>query len=94
LNYDKDISLESIAKHVYLSPSYFSLLFKQVTGTNYVEYLNAIRIGRACELLKDIRYKIYEIAYKTGFRDEKYFSFIFKKVTGMSPSQFRNKIWT
>jgi two-component system response regulator YesN len=91
-NYSQDISLENISQHVYLSPSYFSLLFKQVTGINFIDYLNKIRIEKACELLKDIRYKTYEIAYKTGFHDEKYFSFIFKKITGMSPSQFRSNL--
>jgi two-component system, response regulator YesN len=91
-NYAKDISLENISRSVYLSPSYFSLLFKQVMSINFVDYLNKVRIENACELLKDIQYKTYEIAYKTGFHDEKYFSFIFKKVTGMSPSQFRSNI--
>lgn len=91
-NYKNDISLESIAHNVYVTPSYLSMLFKSTLGINFVGYLNKIRIEKACELLKDMRYKTYEIAEIVGYKDEKYFSFVFKKVTGLPPSQYRNNV--
>lgn len=92
-NYQSDISLKEAAEHVSLSPNYFSMIFKQLSGTSFVDYLNAARIAKACELLKDVQYKSYEVAFLVGFKDEKYFSYMFKKVTGYSPSQYRKNYY-
>lgn len=88
-NYQSDIGLKDAAEHVYLSPNYFSMMFKQLSGVSYVDYLNSVRVEKACELLKNSGYKTYEVAFQAGFKDEKYFSYIFKKVTGQSPSQYK-----
>ena len=47
------------------------------------------RMQKACELLTNTNYKIYEIAEMVGFADQAYFSVTFKKVLGVSPYQFR-----
>lgn len=90
-NFKNDLSLEIIAHEVYVTPNYLSMLFKNTLGINFVGYLNKIRVEKACELLKDMRYKTYEIAETVGYKDEKYFSYVFKKVTGFTPSQYRNE---
>jgi two-component system, response regulator YesN len=54
--------------------------------------LNKIRIEKACEQLKDIHSKSYEVAFKVGYSNEKYFYQIFKKYTGMTPTQYRESI--
>lgn len=89
-NYDKNINLNTIADNIYITPSYVSILFKQVLGMNFVEYLRKVRLDKACELLKNNRLKCYEIAYMVGFKDEKYFMQVFKKYFGITPSQYRN----
>ncbi len=89
-NYMNEISLEIIASKLYVTPSYLSMLFKNTLEMNFVDYLNKIRVEKACELLKDIRYKTYEVADLVGYNDVKYFCYIFKKVTGLTTSQYRN----
>jgi AraC-like DNA-binding protein len=91
-NYDKNIDLHAVADNIYITPSYVSMLFKQELGVNFVDYLQQVRLKKACDLLKDTnKLKCYEIAYKVGFRDEKYFMQVFKKNFGVTPSQYRNR---
>jgi two-component system, response regulator YesN len=89
-NYSSDLSLETVAKNVYITSGYLSLLFKQVVGVNFVDYLHKVRIEKACETLKNFRFKTYEVSSKVGYSDEKYFTQIFKKYTGMTPTQYRD----
>ncbi len=84
-----DISLESIAHEVGLSPTYFSALFKRETGKCLSTYLNLVRIEKSKQLLCCTSKMIYEIAFEVGFQDYRYFGQIFKKYTGQTPRQFQ-----
>lgn len=87
-----ELSLNEVAQHVFVSASYLSHLFKQVTGNTVTEYLNRIRIQTAQKLLKQTTQKIYEIAEQVGFSDSHYFSIVFKKSTGISALEYRDKV--
>ena len=89
-NYMKDISLDDVSSHCNISSYYFSKLFKQETGENYVEYLNKIRIENAKRLLSDTDTSIKEVCYSVGFSDPNYFSRAFKKYEGVSPTEFKD----
>lgn len=86
----KDASLEAAAVLVSLSPSYLSRLFKDKCGTGFSEYLVKTRMEKACELLNDIHYKSYDIAYYIGYDNPKNFSRAFKAYFGISPKEYRN----
>ncbi|WP_194287331.1 response regulator transcription factor [Gracilibacillus oryzae] len=88
-NYQKDIKAVEIAEAHYITPNYFSMLFKQETGYNYSEYLNTIRINRAKELLSETSNKVFEIAEYVGYKEYKYFVQVFKNYAGITPTQFR-----
>ncbi|MBP3966454.1 response regulator [Paenibacillus lignilyticus] len=91
-NYANDkMSLQDICRHVLMSTSYFSLVFKQHTGETYIEFLTGVRIARAKELLHNTTMKFYEIAEQVGYKDPNYFSILFKKHTGITPKDFREK---
>jgi two-component system, response regulator YesN len=89
-NYMKGLSLEILAKEVFISPTYLSYLFKQCQGISFVDYLNKVRLVKASELLKSSNMKTYEVSSAVGYSDEKYFSYVFKKYTGMTPAQYRD----
>lgn len=91
-NYQKDISLEIIAQELHFSAGYVGLLFKQSMGMSFVDYLHKVRIGKACEILRDYRLKTYEVSNQVGYFDEKYFTQIFKKITGMTFTQYRDNL--
>jgi two-component system response regulator YesN len=91
-NYQHNITLETIAAAVFLSPVYLSFLFKQVESMNITDYITHIRIEHAKSLLQKTNSKTYEIANLVGYQDDKYFSRIFKKRVGITPSEYRTQI--
>jgi two-component system response regulator YesN len=88
---DETLSLAKICKHVHMSTSYFSSVFKSRTGKTFVEYLTAERMEKAKELLKLSSLKTYEIAARVGYQDPHYFSMLFKKIIGDTPTEYRQK---
>lgn len=88
---NEEISLNTVASHVGISPGYFSTVFRQETGGTFIEYLTGIRMEKARELLRCTNKKTSEIAYDVGYRDSHYFSYIFKKTQGMTPKEYRGE---
>lgn len=91
-NYSKDISLDDVSRIVDISPYYFSKLFKEETGENFIEYLTNIRIEKAKKLLQNKEVSIKNICADTGYSDPNYFSRIFKKQVGVTPTEYRDKV--
>lgn len=90
-HYNEELSLQEVAEKVGISAGYLSTMFTQNLNCSFVDYLNQIRIDRACVYLEQNYLKNYEIAYKVGFKDDKYFSKVFRKIKGMSPKEYRNR---
>lgn len=91
-NYMNDnLTLESVANIINMSPSYFSFVFKQKSGRPFIDFLTNVRIEKAKELLLLSDYKSYEISYMVGYDNPTYFSTIFKKLIKLSPTEYRNK---
>lgn len=90
-NYHKDLSMEEVAERADLSISHFCLLFKQVTGYTFLEYLTECRIEKAKYILKNSHVKVFQVAPMVGYQDPRYFTQVFKKVTGMTPTEFREE---
>ena len=90
-NYNKNITLESVAQHVSMNPAYFSRFFKQHTNGNFIDYLSQIRIKKAIALLQDPRVRIGEICTMVGYKSPQHFYKLFKYYTGYTPTEFRAK---
>lgn len=88
-NYNKDISLDDVSRAVNISPYYFSKIFKENTGENFIEYLTNIRIDKAKELLGTTEYSMKEICSMVGYSDPNYFSRSFKKNVGVTPTEYK-----
>jgi two-component system response regulator YesN len=87
-----ELSLNEVAAHANLSASHFSVVFSQVTGQTFKEYLTEIRLNKAKELLRMTSLRSADIAYQVGYNDPHYFSSVFKKHTGLSPIEFRSQV--
>lgn len=85
----EEISLNTVAAGVGMSPSYFSSIFSREMGKTFVEYLTQIRMEKAKELLMCSSMKTSEIGYEVGYKDPHYFSYLFKKTQGCSPKDYR-----
>jgi two-component system response regulator YesN len=90
-NYSSPVGLQEAAAYLKLSESHLSRLFKEVTGLNFLQYLNAWRINKAVELMKDPKRNIGDIAISCGFPTPGYFAKIFKRFSGLTPTQYRDE---
>lgn len=86
---DSGLTLQSVAQAVHMSPSYFSIVFRQCIGKSFIAYLTDFRIEKSKYLLRSTSQKIYEVGYSVGYDNPTYFSTLFKKCCGMGPSEYR-----
>ena len=82
------ISIETLAKELYVSPSYLSRRFKAVTGRTFLDTLNMHRVQQAVKRLNEGSESISRIAEETGFGDYKHFCEVFKRYIGQSPRSY------
>jgi two-component system, response regulator YesN len=85
----EDLSIKQVADQINLSVPYFSRIFKQETGRNFVEYVTFVRMQRAVWLLRHTDHTIETIAEELGYNTPNYFSGTFKKYVGLSPRDYR-----
>jgi two-component system response regulator YesN len=90
-NFERSLTLQEVAQHVYINASYLSHLFKEATGVTFVHFLTTCRVEKAKLLLPNPKFKIYEISQSVGYENPRYFAEIFKKYTGMTPYEYRSK---
>ncbi|MCL1935043.1 MAG: AraC family transcriptional regulator [Defluviitaleaceae bacterium] len=91
-NIKDSITLEDVAREIFISPSYLSTLFNSFTGTTFVSYITSFRIDKAKNLLLSTTLNINDIAIQCGFSQSSYFITTFKKIVGITPHQFRKEI--
>lgn len=90
-HFQDPLTLNQMALMSGASETYFCRLFKHETGLTFVDYLNSLRIERACLLLRDSMANALDICYEVGFNDYTHFGRQFKKNVGMSPAEFRKQ---
>jgi AraC-like DNA-binding protein len=88
-HYADRVENETMAKHFHFTSVYLNRLLKKETGLSLRQYLIALRIDVAKELLSSGEYSPYEVATAVGFEDYPHFSKTFKRATGKSPSEYR-----
>ena len=91
-NYHTNIKLESIAVLFGYNSSYLGKIFHKTVGESFNSYVDQVRVNHAIELLKENRYKVYEVAERVGYKNVDYFHKKFKKYVGESPAEYRKKL--
>ena len=89
LNYANNLGVDVIAAHLNYSRSFISHFFKQHTGISLPQYVNELRIRRACELLSQTDMSNEQIAMSVGYSDTLYFIKVFKRHTNTTPQKYR-----
>ena len=90
-NFNNPLTLEEVAEQVHLSPNYFCNLFKKISGTTFLKYLNIQRIENAKAMLVNTNKSILDIAFECGFGSFSAFSRTFRSICNTSPKEYRNK---
>ena len=88
-HFSEAVTLQDVAEHLHLNPSYFSRIFKRSSGSTFKEYLTKVRVEEAKRLLRNTDYSLLDIAIGVGFDNQSYFTSVFKRLTGLTPKQYR-----
>ena len=88
----KPISLEAAAKLAGLERKYFSAFFRSKVGATFTEWIRALRVCRAMELMRAHDDSIIRIAFAAGFQDVRTFERAFKRYMGVSPKAYRARV--
>ena len=88
-NYSERLSLDEAASKAGMSPSSFSRVFRKKTGNNFVEFVNRVRIGQACNMLYSTDQQIARICFEVGFQNLSNFNRQFLKMKGTTPTAYR-----
>lgn len=91
-NYMEDISLQSLANALHVSHYYISHIFNERLHISFRDYINSLRIGKACEMLKRNEQTITEIAFEVGYNSTRTFDRCFTKIEGVSPKEYRENM--
>ncbi len=90
-NYKNDIHLSDLEEHLHINKYYISHIFKDKIKSGFNEYIHALRIKTACNLLNDTDDTITQIASNVGYNTVRSFNRSFQKIKGITPSEYREK---
>ena len=91
-HYNETLNLETLARLSCMSRTYFCSYFKNVMKTTLTEYIELIRINKACLLLRTTNNSILDICYSSGFNNISSFNTCFKKICCITPTQYRKQL--
>jgi len=89
-NYQNIDSIDTIAKHFFISKYHLCRIFNEYLGLSLITYLNIVKIKTACEMIKSENRKMVDIAMACGFNSSAYFCNVFKQEMGISPKDYKS----
>jgi AraC family transcriptional regulator len=87
-----EISVETLAGLVELSPFHFSRVFKQATGMSPLQFVTRQRITLAQQLIRETSRSLIQVALEVGYTSPSHFTKVFRRVTGVTPMEFRSSL--
>ena len=91
-HYTEQVTLETVAEELGLSPKYVSNCFAQIPGVSFRSFINALRIDEAKARLSTTDDPVMTVAHLCGFRNESSFHRIFRDHTGLTPTEYRESV--
>ncbi|WP_088832365.1 AraC family transcriptional regulator [Paenibacillus tyrfis] len=90
-HFDTDLSLQQLADQLHISPSQLSRMFKEETGTNFIDYLIRFRMDKAKEWLAHTEMPIKDIAERLSYTSVQNFTRVFKQYEQLPPGEYRKR---
>ncbi len=90
-NYNSQFSMGELSQELGMSESKFSRFFRTATGNSFTEFVNRLRINKACQLLMETDHYITNVCYDVGFNNVANFNRRFLELKGMTPKEFRHQ---
>lgn len=91
-HYQENLTIQSIAERIYLSPNYICMVFKQATGQTINQYTTQVRMEQAKKLLAKQELRITDIGAGVGYAEPGYFNKLFKKYAALTPKEYRQMV--
>lgn len=91
-HFSEEITIQSVADALYVSPSYVSKIFSNKLKYSFREYVNYLRITNAKSLLRNSEKRIVDIMFECGFKNQSSFNRVFRSICGVSPKEYKNNI--
>jgi AraC-like DNA-binding protein len=91
-NIGSPLSVAELALELDMNESRFSRFFRRATGNTFTDFVNQIRVNRACQLLMDSDRPITSIAFEVGFNNIANFNRRFLDIKGMTPRDYRRQV--
>jgi AraC family transcriptional regulator len=88
----EDISVETLAELVELSPSHFAHVFKDTTGMTPLQFLTRGRITQAQQLIRETSRSLIDVGLEVGYSSPSHFAQVFRRVVGVTPTEFRSSL--
>lgn len=92
-NYAKPLTVEDVAKHLFISPSHLSRLFREELDCTINDYLTRVRVEQAVEFMKKPELSVAQVAKAVGFQSQSYFAKIFRQYIGVTPLVYKNSLF-
>ncbi|MES2743311.1 MAG: AraC family transcriptional regulator [Pseudomonadota bacterium] len=90
-NYSKQLSMKELARQIDMSERMFTRFFRTATGNSFTDFVNRLRVNKACQLLMETERYVTNICYDAGFNNVANFNRRFLELKGMTPKQFRQQ---
>lgn len=86
------LSLDGLARRLYITPNYLSTLFRQYENVTLGEYVETLRMQKAKDLIEEGKTELKDVGGLVGYQSISYFGRLFRKHYGISPTKYRKKI--
>lgn len=91
-NFTNDISLEDVANDLHINKYHISFLLNKKLGIKFSQYINSLRVGKACELMSECEKSLAFISEEAGFGSIRSFNRAFKEIMNITPLQYYKQI--
>jgi AraC-like DNA-binding protein len=91
LDLAQPVSAADLAAELNMSESQFSRFFRRASGNTFTDFVNRVRVNRACQLLMESDRRVTDVCYEVGFNNVANFNRRFLQIKGMTPTEFRSQ---
>ncbi|NRR34327.1 AraC family transcriptional regulator [Oxalobacteraceae bacterium] len=90
-NFSSQFSMSDLAQQLGMSERMFTRFFRTATGNSFTDFVNRLRVNKACQLLMETERYVTNICYDAGFNNVANFNRRFLELKGMTPKEFRQQ---
>lgn len=91
-NYTKELTINDVTEKFNITDTKLNKILMSYSGKRFIEFLNALKIDKACEMLLTTDKSVIDISFELGFNTVKTFNNNFSKLKNMSPTDFRKTV--